>query len=526
MWRNQLPVHFEVYLPNLEAFAESLGLLSPTNPPDFVLIDGFVETLSSKLTSDELLETVTIFELFSDFLISRGYWTTHPFCPGFPPPLAQKHASEWADKTPATVIPLHTNILLQPILPSQDPHHVHEKPPKVEITDLLIPISDVSVEVLVQNFFNDRTVFGKKISVGSLPAYRGDYNQFKEFLFTHKQTLSIEGLKAYVFYLEAYKDPREQQCKSSENLCKKPKHRLCTTLSTQLGKVSKNKPCKYAKETSYAKSTISRKKNTLRALIRYGHQRKYLNLEHEWEYILYSPKSDRTPEQPHRALALEEETHKLIRYMASHPELPLGKVLGILISLLCGTRPYELVKLRVFNFEFANNHLHLTMTKNKKGRNVPIPAWIVPMLKDFFRQEQFDDDDYLFPTRQSLHMSQKSYNNTIKAMTKAAGLKRTITAHDLRATCATYYDYYGRESAKRIQEFLGHDDINTTYGYIQSLPGDGFRPTLNELYIQWEALFTTRSSLPHVTSASVKTQPPTLAQRLVWTPSTSYRRSF
>lgn len=243
----------------------------------------------------------------------------------------------------------------------------------------------------------------------------------------------------------------------------------------------------------------------LRALIRYGHQRRYLNLDPEWEYILYSPKSDRTPEQPHRALALEE-THKLIGYMARHPELPLRRVLGILISLLCGTRPYELVNIRVFNFEFANNCLHLTVTKNKKGRSVPIPAWIVPMLKDFFLKEQLDDDDYLFPTRQSLHMSQKSYNNTIKVMTGAAGLKRAITAHDLRATCATYYDYYGREPAKRIQEFLGHDDINTTYGYIQSLPGDGFRPTLKELYIQWEALFTKKHPLTDVISTSIKTQ--------------------
>lgn len=508
MWRTQLPIHFEVYKPHLAAFAEFLGSLSPTDPPDFILIDNFIETLSFNLTSDELYETVNILELYSNFLISRGYWTTHPFCPDSPPLGTQNLIPTRTDKIPVSLgLSLNPKAPIHPILPALEEHLVQEIPPEEEI---LLPIGHISVETLVKNFFKDRTVLGKKINVGSLPAYQGDFSQFIEFLSTHKQTLSLEGLKEYVFFLEAYIDPKEQQCKSCKKLCKKPKDRLCPTLSPQIGKLSNHKPCKYAKDTTYTKSTISRKKNTLRALIRYGHQRRYLNLDPEWEYILYSPKSDRTPEQPHRALALEE-THKLMRYMASHPELPLRKVLGILISILCGTRPYELVNLRVFNFEFANNHLQLTMTKNKKGRNVPIPAWIIPMLKDFFLEEQLDDDDYLFPTRQSLHMSQKSYNNTIKAMAKAAGLKRTITAHDLRATCATYYDYYGRESAKRIQEFLGHDDINTTYGYIQSLPGDGFRPTLKELYSQWEALFTTRNPLPHITSASEEPQSSALA---------------
>ena len=66
----------------------------------------------------------------------------------------------------------------------------------------------------------------------------------------------------------------------------------------------------------------------------------------------------------------------------------------------------------------------------------------------------------------SLAINPENLNNVLKPYLDRAKLKKHITLHSFRHTCATHLIQSGMK-LRHVQELLGHKKLNTTIRYLQ-----------------------------------------------------------
>jgi len=310
---------------------------------------------------------------------------------------------------------------------------------------LIKPLRD-----LIIDFLEERKTVGNYLQPNSIVTYRGGLGMFNRFFEENNLTLNDQCLKDYLSFLSKFIQ------KNGEKL---------------------------------APSTIQGRKACLRAFIEYGNKNKWFIISDEYKDIIKIKKRERTPLKPHLALTIDEAT-KLFKY-AVMMESPQA-MLEIIMPLVSGARRIETVAFKKCNYDLANHRMHLTVTKSGLERNIPLPEFIVKPLGEILYS--FGSQDYTFPTRQAKAMCGKTLTDHIKKAATMAGINRDVTCHDLRATYATLQFYNGNLSLLELKEYLGHDDINTTSGYIslrRKLEQKNEIP-LYEICQDWEAALLAR----------------------------------
>jgi integrase len=167
-----------------------------------------------------------------------------------------------------------------------------------------------------------------------------------------------------------------------------------------------------------------------------------------------------------------EEVWALVRAAASEQD---GAI--FLTAAFTGLRRGELIALRWRDIDFTGSVLRvrasyaggaLTAPKSGKVRSVPLAPEVAQALAQLSRRELFmGEDDLVFPGEFGEHLDGSALRRRYTAALRRAGL-RQLRFHDLRHTFGTRM--IAKADIRRVQEWMGHADIQTTMRYLHYAP--------------------------------------------------------
>ena len=148
-----------------------------------------------------------------------------------------------------------------------------------------------------------------------------------------------------------------------------------------------------------------------------------------------------------------------------------------LTAAFTGLRQGELVALRWRSVDFPGQHIRvtasytngaLTSPKSGKVRAVPMAPAVAEALARLSHREHWTGDDALvFPGLTGSYLDASALLKRYKRALAAAGL-RPLRFHDLRHTFGT--TMIRKADIVRVQEWMGHADIETTRKYLHFVP--------------------------------------------------------
>ena len=188
--------------------------------------------------------------------------------------------------------------------------------------------------------------------------------------------------------------------------------------------------------------------------------------------------------------------------------LPYPYKLVVQMLFGCGLREFEVLQLRVRDFDFANNMLTVH-GKGKKDRTVPLPVCIVPELRAQMKAvEKLHEDDlaagydgvflddalekkfpkapkefihqWFFPMqsltlveetgdRRRYHLHESQLQDALYFAVRKARITKRVTARTFRHSYATHLLQAGFD-IRTIQTKLGHASLKTTMIYTHCVP--------------------------------------------------------
>ncbi len=180
--------------------------------------------------------------------------------------------------------------------------------------------------------------------------------------------------------------------------------------------------------------------------------------------------------QPGRSGDIEvfspEEVWALVRAAVSELDAAI-----FLTAAFTGLRMGELLALRWRDVDFAGSVIRvrasyyagaLTTPKSGKVRAVPMAPDVASALAHLGRREDWvGDDDLVFAGEAGGHLDGSALRRRYKAALTASAL-RPLRFHDLRHTFGTRM--IAKADVRRVQEWMGHADIQTTMKYLHYSP--------------------------------------------------------
>jgi integrase len=167
-----------------------------------------------------------------------------------------------------------------------------------------------------------------------------------------------------------------------------------------------------------------------------------------------------------------EEVRALVRAADSEQDAAI-----FLTAAFTGLRQGELCALRWRDVDFANSVLRVrasyglgqvTLPKSGKVRSIPLAPDVAKALARLGDRERFiDEDDLVFAGVLGGHIDSGALRRRYKSALERAGL-RQLRFHDLRHTFGTRM--IAKADIRRVQEWMGHADIQTTMRYLHYAP--------------------------------------------------------
>jgi integrase len=167
-----------------------------------------------------------------------------------------------------------------------------------------------------------------------------------------------------------------------------------------------------------------------------------------------------------------EEVWALVRAAASEMDAAV-----YLTAAFTGLRRGEVLALRWRDVDFASSvirvrasyaALQLSTPKSGKVRSVPMAPDVAETLARLGQRERFTgDDDFVFAAESGLPINGDALSSRYEKALAAAGLRR-LRFHDLRHTFGTRM--IREADIRRVQEWMGHADIQTTMKYLHYEP--------------------------------------------------------
>jgi integrase len=167
-----------------------------------------------------------------------------------------------------------------------------------------------------------------------------------------------------------------------------------------------------------------------------------------------------------------EEVLALVRATESEQD---GAI--FLTAAFTGLRRGELLALRWRDVDFEGAAIRvrasysggaLTMPKSGRVRSVPMAPDVAHALAQLGQRARFtSDDDLVFAGELGGHLDGSALRRRYDRALQCAGL-RPLRFHDLRHTFGTRM--MARADIRRLQEWMGHADIQTTMKYLHYVP--------------------------------------------------------
>ena len=144
----------------------------------------------------------------------------------------------------------------------------------------------------------------------------------------------------------------------------------------------------------------------------------------------------------------------------------------------CGLRAGEVVRLKVGDIDSAQNIIRIVQAKGRKDRNVMLPADILGLLRQWWKdrprhqdRDVAPTDRWLFPGRNpGRPLTTRQFARLFQETVKKAGITKPVTLHSLRHSFATHLLERGVD-IRVIQALLGHDKLETTARYTRVATG-------------------------------------------------------
>ena len=158
------------------------------------------------------------------------------------------------------------------------------------------------------------------------------------------------------------------------------------------------------------------------------------------------------------------------RVLAHAPSLKARTMLTITYG--CGLRGGEVTRLRVCDIDGAQGIIRVFQGKGRKDRNVMLPADVLVLLRQWWRERpsHFDAavtpaERWLFPgRRRDKPMTARQLHRLLQEAVATAGITKAVTLHTLRHSFATHLLDRGVD-IRVIQVLLGHSSLATTARY-------------------------------------------------------------
>jgi integrase/recombinase XerD len=206
----------------------------------------------------------------------------------------------------------------------------------------------------------------------------------------------------------------------------------------------------------------------------------FLRWSAQQEKILINPgASIQLPRRPKRIpsnyLSLKE-MQKLLRApdLSTHTGLRNRAILEVLYST--GMRSGELRALKLEDLNLQDGWITVRAGKGAKDRVVPIGKAAMHFTTTYLektRPKLIHDKKHsiIFVSQYGTPLGYESLNQIVQKTAKTAGIKRKVTPHALRHTCATLM-LRGKADIRHIQELLGHSSLSSTQIYTRVEIGD------------------------------------------------------
>ena len=140
-----------------------------------------------------------------------------------------------------------------------------------------------------------------------------------------------------------------------------------------------------------------------------------------------------------------------------------------------GIRLAELLSLDVHHADLADKTIYIRKGKGNKQRVVPLGSAAIAYLKAYLKKirphhgRKQPRQRALFLLNTGAAMTAGCIRQALKVYRMQAGIKKSVSPHTFRRTCATHLLRQGAD-IRYIQELLGHENLKTTAVYTKVMP--------------------------------------------------------
>jgi integrase len=174
-------------------------------------------------------------------------------------------------------------------------------------------------------------------------------------------------------------------------------------------------------------------------------------------------------EKPGRAPQLtDQQVHDLLEWVDKSPSKHLW--LYVRLLLCSGARNKEALRLKWGQVNVQRGTVTFIKTKSRKQRTIPLPSFMVDMLKEVYENrfrnsaDVFPDELYLFPSPKHPNKPMVSLHLAYGKARAKAGLSH-IRFHDLRHHYASRMILDGGSDILAVSVLLGHANVKETQRY-------------------------------------------------------------
>jgi integrase/recombinase XerD len=191
-------------------------------------------------------------------------------------------------------------------------------------------------------------------------------------------------------------------------------------------------------------------------------------------------KTIKLPKQPKRLPKVILD-HAEVKKLLAAPDMRTndGYRNRIILEILydTGIRAAEMAAIKMNDLDLVNGYLTVRCGKGAKDRVVPLSSRVCTLINTYLLMVrpvmiQGKDKGYLVLNRWGTKMTPTAVWAIVKRCTQLSGIKKNVTTHTFRHSCATLMLKNGAP-IRHIQELLGHESLESTQIYT--------RVTINDL---------------------------------------------
>lgn len=201
----------------------------------------------------------------------------------------------------------------------------------------------------------------------------------------------------------------------------------------------------------------------------------------ETDYLLHDPgEKIKLPKKPRTLPKLILSTAELKQVMKG-PDSRTNQGYRNLVILEVlydtGIRRAEVAGLQLRDLDLDGGYINIRSGKGDKDRVVPLSGRVSNLIRSYIEAVRAsfirdNDQGYLILNRWGDRMDGCGIWAAVKRSAHLAGIKKNITTHTFRHTCATHMLKHGAP-IRHVQELLGHESLESTQIYT--------RVTINDL---------------------------------------------